>query len=403
MVILHLTPELPYAPGGTGGATRQYHLLRRLRERGHEVAVVAPATAEEEGRADDLRALGVRVEAVRRPRSRVVEASRALVRRPRLLPEMAARPVLAWQVGVFWAHLGAIARRLIEERRPDVVVVEHDYSAAWARDLPAGLPLVLTFHNVSWAYYARRAEAADGVAARALALEARRFRAYDRRHVPPYRLLVAVSDPDRDELEREGFGPVEVVPNGVATGEIGPFPDPDGPPTLLFTGTMNYAPNVEGVRWFVERVWPAVVSRLPDARLVVAGRDPPEGIRRLGDDPQIEVTGSVPAFGPYFERATAVIVPLRSGGGTRLKVLEALAAGRPIVSTTVGAEGLDLRPGEELLLADTPGHFADATCRLLGDPGLRRRLGSAGRAAAETQYDWTSLGDRFEAVLLSAL
>jgi glycosyltransferase involved in cell wall biosynthesis len=194
--------------------------------------------------------------------------------------------------------------------------------------------------------------------------------------------------------------PVDVVPNGVATADIGPAAGPPPEPaTLVFTGTMAYPPNREAALWFAARVWPRVVERRPDARLLVVGRDPTDDVRALAAaDERIEVTGGVPLVMPYYERAGVVVAPVRSGGGTRLKVLEALASARPLVSTSVGCEGIDVTPGEHLLVEDDPQRFADAVVALIEDPARARALGEAGRERAVERYDWSALGGLLEAV-----
>jgi len=397
--LLHLTPELPYAPGGTGGATRQYHLLRGLVERGHDVAVAAPvAPAQAEG-AQRLRAAGVRLYESRRPASRTAEALRALARSPALIARALPDPVVAWQVEVFWSALRAEAERALDEQRPDIVLVEHDWAAAWSRDLPAGLPRVLTLQNVSWRYYAARARAASGVRGAALALEARRFLRFDRAHLPVYDLLITMSEEEAAVLRRTVPGTrCEAIPNGVDTRSLAPGPPPDGPPTLLYTGTLDYAPNAEGLRWLLRDVWPRIVARSPAAQLLVVGRNPPEDARRLAGD-EVTFTGRVEDIAPCFARATAVLVPLLSGGGTKLKVLDGLASGRPVITTQVGVEGIRAEHDRHLLVARGAKPFADATVRVLEDRALRDRLGAAGRALAEQRYDWDVLATRLEDLL----
>jgi glycosyltransferase involved in cell wall biosynthesis len=399
--VLHLTPELPYWPGGSGGSTRQFHLLRRLIELGHEVAVVAPATVVQQPRIVDLRAVGMEVAIHERPPSRVRETLRALRHEPDLAPALASLPILAWQVAVFWHFLRPAATELVRDWRPDVVTVEHDQAAGWVADLDPLPPAVLIFQNVGWAYYESRARAVGGFGALALRLESRRFRRYDERNLAQYRRLIAVSD--RDAAELYGTGPpIDIVPNGVATEAIEPLSPADGAPTLLFTGTMAYPPNAEGIVWFARDVWPLVRSKVPEAQLLVVGRDPPRQVQALTRDPAIEVSGWVPDMAPYFARSTAAVVPLRSGGGTRLKVLEAMASGRTVISTTVGAEGIDAEPGTQILLADEPHAFADTTVRVLRNPGLRDDIAARGRRLVEERYDWGALGDRFADALAMA-
>ena len=403
MRVLHLTPELPYWPGGSGGATRQFHLLRRLAELGHEVTVVAPVTPAERGAAAALPAAGVGLRSVARPESRVLETARALAREPVLAPRAACVPVLAWQVSVFWSRLRELAQGAAAELRPDVLTVEHDNAAAWASDLPPDIPAFLGLQNVGWHYYENRSRAVGGAARAALRIEARRFRAHDARWFPRYRALIAVSERDRDDLVAASPTPVEVVPNGVAADELVPAGAEGEPDTLLFTGTLSHPPNAEGIRWFVDEVWPRVRAQRPVARLMVVGRDPTRSVQRLDSAPGVEVVGPVPEMAPYFARATAVVAPLRSGGGTRLKILEALASGRAVVSTDVGCEGLDLEDGAQLLVADGAEAFAAATLRLLDDAALRERLAASGREQAKRRYDWRVLGNRLEAVLMDVV
>ena len=393
MRILHLTPELPYSPGGSGGSTRQFHLLKRLVELGHEVTVVAPVADHQRDSLPGVETAGIALRTVDRPASRVRETLDALARRPSLAASAATTPVLAWQVGVFWTVLRPVAQRALEELRPDVLSVDHDNAARWPADLTSPPPAVLTLHNVGWHYYENRAAAASGVGAAALRFEARRFRRHDSRWFGLYSSLVAMSDRDRLDLATATQVPVTVVPNGVATDEITPAAPPADDRTLLFTGTLSHPPNSEGIRWFATEVWPQVRAALADARLLVVGHDPPRQVSALGGRDGIEVVGSVPAMAPWFERATAVVVPLRSGGGTRLKVLEAFASGRAVASTPVGCEGLTVEPGRDLLVADGPSELAAAVLSLLRDEGLRSAIAVAGRRVAEARYDWRNLGE----------
>lgn len=402
MRVLHLTPELPCWPGGSGGSTRQFHLLRRVAELGHEVTVVAPVSREQRGHVPDIEAAGISLRATERPASRVLEALTAVARRPSLVPRAASLPVLAWQVGVFWAALRPVARSALRDVRPDVLSVEHDSAAGWPADLEGRPPAVLTLQNVGWHYYENRAAAASGVTARAMRLEASRFRRHGVRNFGLYAALIAMSERDRADLTTATDVPVAVVPNGVAASETSPSGSGADDGTVLFTGTLSHPPNAEGIRWFAHRAWPLVRATRPDARLLVVGRDPPRQVAALHGHEGIEVVGPVPHMAPWFERATAVVVPLLSGGGTRLKVLEAMASGRAVASTRIGCEGLELADGRDLLVEDGAEGLAGAVLRLLEDAPLRERLAAAGRAVAEERYDWRMLGERLARVLEAA-
>jgi polysaccharide biosynthesis protein PslH len=396
MKALWLTPELPYAPGGSGGSTRQFQLIRRLRELGHEVVVVAPVHPSQRAGAGALRAIGADLRAVERPDSRASETLRALARRPGLAASLARRPLLAWQVEVFWTALRPPALRALAER-PSVVLIEHDWAAGWAADLPPGVPRVLTLENLSWAYYEARARAASGPARAALAVEGRRFAAYDRRQLGRYDLLIAMSEDDRRAVGDVSAVRCEVVPNGVDTEALRPAPEP-AEPVLLFTGTLSYPPNAEALLWLLRDIWPRIRGAHPTVRLLVVGRGAPEEARRLADD-RVELAGWVDDMRPAFARASVVLVPMRSGAGTRLKVLDGLASGRPLLTTTMGAEGVTLHDGEHALLADGAEAFAAAALRLLADPEERARIGAAGRALAEEVYDWGVIGEKLAQLL----
>lgn len=399
MRVLHLTPELPYETGG-GGRGREYFLCRRLAESGHQVLNISPVLPDEAHWASALREVGVENWVVLRPASHLREASEAVLREPAVLATAALAPVRALEMRIFWMRLRALVEQAVREWRPDVVMVGHDMAAGWARGIPNSIPAVLTLHNLTWHWYLSRAARARGVWAAGLKAEAARYRRYVVGALERYDAAVAVSTLEAAELERVANMPISVIPTGVDTHSIQPKPEPDGPPTLLFAGTLGYQPNSQGITWFADQVWPAVRAELPDARLHVAGRDPPPSVRALGARQGITVIGPVPEMPPYFAGAHAAIVPILTGAGIRVKIVEAMANGRAVVSTSLGWEGLPaVEPGRHLLIADSPADFAASTLQLLRDPSLRGRLAREARRLAEERYDWRSLGDQQEAVL----
>ncbi|HEX4008593.1 MAG TPA: glycosyltransferase [Solirubrobacteraceae bacterium] len=404
MRVLHMTPELPFEPGGGGGRGREYFLCRRLVERGHQVLNISPASPQEMLQAQALRDVGVENWVLERPTSQLREVANAVRAEPQVLATAAVAPIRALEMRVFWVSLRALAQRAVSEWRPDVVVVGHDMAAAWAQPLPASLPAVLTLHNLTWHWYGSRARRTSGIPAALLRAEAGRYRAYILRMLGRYQAAVAVSTIEAEEVRRSSPIPVSVIPTGVDTTITRPGPEQPGPPRLVFTGTLGYQPNSQGIGWFADHVWPEVLRAVPDAQLDIVGRAPPPSVLALDDRPGITVVGPVPVMGPYFDRAHAVIVPILTGAGIRVKIVEAMAAGRAIVSTSLGWEGLPhLVPGEHLLVGDDPATFAAATIRLLRDPELRRRLATQARSLAERHYDWRALGDEQEAVLQRAL
>lgn len=404
MKILWLTPELPYAPGGPGGATRQFHLLRRLAQLGHDCVVVAPVTTGQGQAAERLRATGVDLRAVPRPPSRVREVLRALASRPSLAAGVILKPWLAWQVDVFWTELAPVVERTLAEAPYDLLHIEHDWAADWARRVPLDAPRVLTLHNLSWEYYEARARIAKGLRGALLRAEARRFRSFDRREFDAYDLLVTLSDADREGIQHLSGTRCEVVPVGVDTDGLAlPAADANpAEPVLLFTGTLRWAPNREGLLWLLREVWPMVRDRSPSARLVIVGAHPPAEALSLADE-RVEFTGYVDDIRPSFERASVILVPILSGSGVRLKLIDGLATGRPVVATPLGALGFEVRDGEHLLIADSAQAFADAVSRLLADGELRARIGAAGLRLAQEHYDWAVIGDRYAAMLGSLI
>ena len=188
-----------------------------------------------------------------------------------------------------------------------------------------------------------------------------------------------------------------VIPNAADVEHYQPRPAdpvPDGR-TLVFFGHLSYAPNVDGVIYFLERIWPRVAEAHPEARVKLIGGKPSRSLQQLAG-PRVELTGFVPDLRPHLAAAAAVVVPLRLGGGTRLKIVEAMAMGKAIVSTTLGAEGIEAVPGRDLLIEDQPHAFAEGVNRLLGDPGLAARLGQSARRLAVERYSWSEAAQALE-------
>jgi glycosyltransferase involved in cell wall biosynthesis len=403
MRVLHLTPELP-APGRGGGRAHEYLLCRRLVQRGHQVLNISPALPSEERFAGALRDVGVENWTARRPASHLRETGAALRSEPQVLATALAAPVRALEMRIFWVSIRALVAQALAEWRPDVAVIVHDMAAGWVTGLPDELPAVLGLHDLHWRWYLSGSRQAGALGALPLRLEAARYRRHLLGLLPRFAEAVCVSTVEADELRASCALPVSVIPTGVDTERIRPAAECGGPPRLVFTGTLSYEPNSHGIRWFADRAWPLVRRAVPEATLDIVGRDPPRSVLALARRPGINVVGPVPLVEPYFERAHAVIVPILTGAGVRVKIVEALAAGRAVVSTSLGCEGLPgVEPGRHLLVADTPEQFADAAVRLLNDAPTRQRLAATGRSLAEERYDWRALGDQLEQVLMRAV
>ncbi len=397
--ILWLTPEVP-EPGGIGGAIRTHHLLGGVARAGLRPVVVATSYADQAERARAAAADGVELVLVPRPPSRAREAAEGHLRHPSLAVSLAGRPFLGWQGDVFWHEIArAVGRQLADP--PAAVVVEHDFCIQWAGRVPATIPAAFASNNVTWTQIARDAEAASGARRALLRAEAARYRRHVRSALGRYSWWSAVSDDDAAAWGALGVGPVDVSPNGADTSRLASIPATGGEPgRVLFCGTLSYPPNADAVRWLATDILPRIRRAEPEARLTVVGRGAPEDVERLAqDDPAIELLGWVDDLAPIFEASAVSVAPLRSGGGTRLKIVEALAAGRATVSTTIGAEGLVLDDGVHVRIADDADAFAGVVVGLLRDRDARARLGAAGRTRARDRYDWTSIADAFAASL----
>jgi glycosyltransferase involved in cell wall biosynthesis len=292
----------------------------------------------------------------------------------------------------FGQALGAVSQA-------DVVVVEqaglgllrtrapHLQSATWA----------CTIHNVPSARVAQQRAVAPGARERwFLAREETKARALERWIADAYDLVLTVSEEDRDRLGVAG----PIIPNGVDTTRFAPSPLPAAP-ELLFSGSLDYLPNVEGITWFCDEVLPAVRAAVPTVHLAVVGRRPVARVRALDAVDGVTVHADVPAIDPFLHAARVALVPLRIGTGTRLKALEAMASGRPLVGTAAGLEGLGLVDGVSAAIVDEPAAMAAAIVRLLEDDTAATAQAAAARRRAETTYDWRAIGAELVRVLSS--
>ena len=268
-------------------------------------------------------------------------------------------------------------------------------------NFPSLSSCVVFEHNVETVLWRRHAQNARNRIERLyLNLQARRMFRYEGDVCRAARHVIAVSGEDASQL-REMFGIdlVSSIPTGV---DVDYFTPRDISPRqgLVFVGSMDWLPNIDGMRWFCQDVLPLIRARRPDCRLSIVGRSPTREILRLADrDPLIEVTGTVPDVRPWLWKAALSIVPLRIGGGTRMKIYEAMAARTPVVSTTIGAEGLEVNPARDICIADDAEAFAGECLRLLAGDDLRDSIASAAWNLVEREFGWDRIARRFEAIL----
>jgi polysaccharide biosynthesis protein PslH len=392
--ILFLAAQPPYPPE-QGGALRNYGLLRQAaRANNITLLAFAPAGAAVE---PELSALCREVILVPTPppRSRFARLIRLLISS---LPDMALRlHSLAYSMAL---------RDLLKRNHYDILQVGGIEMAPFALELPAAQrpPILFDDYNAEWLLQLRAAQTdwqkiTRWPAALYSTIQARRLRRYERRICLASQQVLAVSQADAAALQQlEPAIAPRIVPNGVDTDRNRPGLPPAeiAHPALVFTGKLDYRPNGDAALWFAREVWPLIRTRKPQVHWYLVGKDPGPELTRLGRLEGVHVTGYVPEVQPYLAAADCYIAPLRVGGGTRLKLLEALACGLPIVATTQGAEGLEVRSGEHLLLADSAADFANAVLRLLNDHPLASRLGLGARALATWHYEWDVLGPLLE-------
>ena len=289
----------------------------------------------------------------------------------------------------------AVARRIREEAqrlRPHVMYLDHLDSLVYASAAP-GVPIVVDMHNV-YSRLARRAaaEASGAFRRRYVAREAELIARMERRAVQMAHTILAVSDEDAAYFSDMGAARVVVVPNGVDCAAYAAPSARTDPPTILYVGSLAWPPNASAARFLACDVLPIVHQSLPDARLVIVGRNPPsELVERSTRDTRLQMAGHVTDVTAYFSHAHVLAVPLEAGGGTRLKILEAFAAGLPVVSTPVGCEGIAANDGEHLVVADRS-TFAAALVALLRRPEWASELAIRARGVARDRYDWTVVG-----------
>lgn len=385
---LFVTEKFPW-PVDDGGQTRTYHVLREL-ARHRRTAIVAHPPTDPSGIAR-ISELGVDVVCRGRRSPRLVAplwaAFSIFTRAPYPLGKNHSRA------------LRAEIQSRIENGEVGVLHLNHLDAAQYVRDLGplrSRVTCVFDTHNVLTTMYQRFHETARNPAKRAfLGMQWHKMAVFEREIMRSMDWVLVCSEIERDLLRTWGVDRVLVVPNGVDVEYFTPPPANGSarsdPPLVVFTGAMAYEPNADGVRWFLDEILPLVVARAPRTLFRVVGKDPPADLVARARAGSIEFTGRVDDVRPHMRVASVFVCPLRIGGGTRLKILDAMAQGLPVVSTTVGAEGLAVRHDHDLLLADDPRGFADATLALLHDEARARRIAGAGLELVRARYAWPSV------------
>ena len=387
MKLLQLTLRVPWPPLD-GGSQAMLHLALALRQAGCPLTVAALNTSKHPAPPDALDRLApawaTDIDTAIRP----LAALRSLL--------AGSRP---YNVERFWSE--AHARRLaahVAANRPDLILCEGLYLALYLdamRRAAPGVPVVLRAHNVEFRIWERYAAAeAPGPRRWYVGHLARRGQHYERQQLPRFDGVLAFTAADAAQFRALGYGgPLAVLPPGIDLPDLLPG-SPPVPLRLGFLGSLDWLPNVQGLDWFLDAVWPRVRALVPQAEFHVAGRNPPAALlaRR---DPGLRVVGGVPEAGPFLAGCQVLVVPLLSGSGIRMKILEGMAWGKAVVTTPIGAEGIDAPEGDCLQRADTPDAFARACAALLTDAAAAARQGQAARTWVSDHFSWAALVPRY--------
>jgi len=398
MKILWLNANL-LLPLDKGGKLRTWHVMRHLAAR-HEITYLSFADpSERQSDRDGMREVCSRLETV--PRTDPAKGTlRFYADAARYLLDPVPYGVAKYRSAAYRDRLMS----LLSSTAFDVVVCDFLVPLV---NMPERLPCpgILFTHNVEAEIWRRHAEtAANPVARHLLGQQWRRMLRFEGDALRRFDRVLAVSDADRDTFARLYPGavrePVHVVQTGVDTTYFAPAGAARTPaPHLVFTGSMDWLPNEDGMHYFVNDILPHIRASVPGATLSIIGRAPTPAVQKLAERAGIEVTGRVDDVRPHVAAGTVYVVPLRIGGGTRLKIFEAMSMSKAVVSTTIGAEGLPVTHGRDIVIADDPRMFAQAVVDLIRDEPARRRLETAARQLVVERYDWSAVGQDFEDAL----
>lgn len=392
--ILFVSATVPY-PATDGGRIRVLNLIRRLC-RVHKVTFLTFITlpTDEMGSAY-LREMGAEVVGIKWEHQRSIGALRSLSQNL-----VYGKPLT---IGRYYsAEMVRVLKDLLASRRFDVVHFEMLHTGQFVPDLGAksekSYATVLGEQNIDSCIWRRLArEESNPLRKLIFYSQYRYFRSYEGRVCPRFDLCVCVSMQDQRDLASLCSGTaIELVPNGVDPDYFKPGEDVEDETRLVFTGSMDWQPNEDAVLYFCHHILPHVRAEIPEIEFYIVGSNPTERVLKLRSIKGVTVTGSVEDVRPYMASAAVFVVPLRIGGGTRLKILQALAMEKAVISTSIGCEGLDLEQDRHLLVADEPRQFAAGAVQLIKNRAMRRRLGESGRMLVQERYDWDVIAGELE-------
>lgn len=404
MHILFLTQILPYPPDA-GPRIKTWHVIKYLAEKGHKITLVSFVRPDEVRHIPALEQVCDAVYTVNIGRSRLKDIY-YLVR-----SFLSGRPFLIERDDLH--EMRAQVEHLLAAGQYDCIhadqltMTQFAFNAKILGERSVHKPILLfDAHNAVWRIVKQMGTNSSWIFKPFAAIESRRIKSYEGMIVSGFDHTTVVSDIDQHDLlqavdvyrqkrgnsGKQNLSRITVIPITIDTERIQPINRVPANKNILTLGTLHYPPNADGIRWFAREVFPLIKQHVPDATLTIIGKNPPPDFLQMAEnDPEeIFVTGYVPELEPYLQKAALVVVPVRAGSGMRVRILEAFAQAMPVITTTIGLEGICARNGEEVLVADTVEEFASATVRVLQDPELQNKLSEKGRNLAISVYDWRS-------------
>lgn len=384
-----LTPYLPY-PLVSGGQIRTYNLLKHL-SKNHEITLFALIKDEgERVHLSELQKYCKKIELFKRTKN-------PFVPRNILLAGFSSYPFVVTR-NLPLGMKNAVENEL-KHGKYDLIHAETFYMMP---NIPVtNIPIILAEQTIEYLGYQDYMKKANPFLRPLLAIDVAKIKYWERYFWKKADKLITMSEEDKAFIEHElgSRTNTSVVANGVDLDFFSAVKkDLPKDPTVLFVGTFKWLPNIEAVEEIVKKIWPLILQQLPSAKLKIVGFSPTDKIKAYGLEPSIEVMGGIEDIRNAFATAHVLLAPIRSGKGTRYKVLEAMITGTPVVATTLAAEGLDLQNGADVLIADTAGELAQATVKLLKDPNLQRRLGAAGQKIVRRGYSWDIIAKELDSV-----
>jgi sugar transferase (PEP-CTERM/EpsH1 system associated) len=390
MKILYISPFLPYPPDD-GDKIRMFNLIKRI-SRQHEISIIALIKSPQETRSvPELKKYCAHVETVVEQNLSRPMKLKALFQGLISKEPLESRLILSGQI------LNKI-RELTTQDCYDIVQIEHTFMAPSIKAVAGSChaKTIIVIHNIGFIQYSRLVKTEKRFLSRIRTYaNYKMLRKWEIQLLEKFDKCMTVSGLNKAIIQ--SINPnldIAVIENGVDIEHYRPLPRNSHSQNLLFVGLMSYDANHDAVLYFYRKVFPLIESRMPGCRFFIVGKGPRREIRNLARANNVVVTGYVNDVSPYYQESDIFVVPLRSGGGTRLKILEAMALGRPVISTSVGCEGLDVVDGQHLLIANDPKLFAEKTVQLIKDKVLWERLVQNARALVENRYSWATIAEQ---------